>query len=108
MCAVSMVGDFYTDKWQKPYTPFSPPPVQWPTLIPSEGIKTMPVTTSPVTREEFEQLRKDVADMKELLIRAKKYDEDNGEKDCEMDEKVALLKQMAKLVGVDLSEVFGK
>ena len=41
----------------------------------------------------------------ELLKRAKKYDEDNGEPDCEIDEKMDVLRKVAKLVGVDLDEV---
>ena len=45
--------------------------------------------------------------MKALLIRAKKYDEDNNEPHCEMEDKVELLKKVAKYVGVDLKEVFG-
>ncbi|VDM10415.1 unnamed protein product [Wuchereria bancrofti] len=58
------------------------------------------------TKQEFEQLKKEVEDMKKLLIRAKEYDEKTGQPDCEMEEKVALLKKVAELVGVDLSEIF--
>lgn len=46
--------------------------------------------------------------MKELLKRAKKYDEDNGEPNCEMADKVAVLKRVAELVGVSLDEIFPK
>ncbi len=46
--------------------------------------------------------------MKALLIKAKIYDEQTGQKDCEMEEKVAFIKKFAKYVGVDLSEVVNK
>ena len=60
-----------------------------------------------MSKEEFAALKKEVELIKDLLKRAKKYDEDNGEPDCEMDEKIALLKAVAEVVGVDLDEVFG-
>jgi tRNA U34 2-thiouridine synthase MnmA/TrmU len=61
-----------------------------------------------VSREEFEALKKEVLEMKALLIKAKEYDERNNEPNCEMEDKVKLLKQVADMVGVDLKEIFGK
>ena len=61
-----------------------------------------------VSREEFDELKRQVEDMLEILKVAKLYDEENGEPDCAMDEKVGILRKVAELVGVDLSEVFGK
>ena len=46
--------------------------------------------------------------MKKLLIRAAEYDKRNNEPNCEMEDKVALLKKVAEMVGVDLKEVFGE
>jgi hypothetical protein len=63
-------------------------------------------TIPPVSREEFDTLKREVEDMKKLLLRAKEYDERNNEPECHMDEKVALLKRVAELVGVNLDEVF--
>jgi len=96
MCTMSMVGDHYRDWFPERYPGWFPAPNQ-----------TIPTIPSDVTRQEFEALKQAVEDMKKLLLRTKEYDERNGEPDCEMDEKVALLKQVAKLVGVDLAEVFG-
>jgi hypothetical protein len=93
MCAVSMVGDHYQDKWKD--RNFG---IGWPQSLPA-------VPT--ISRAEFDALKRDVEEMKLLLKRAKDYDERNNEPHCEMDEKVALLKKVAELVGVDLSEVFG-
>lgn len=91
MCVVSMVGDYYGDKWKDQMIFTSPP-----TFIP------------PVSREEFEELKREVEDMKQLLIRAKLYDEANGEPDCSMDEKLEILRRVAEMVGVDLSDVLGE
>lgn len=111
-----MVGEFYGDKWRgKPYWEWTPPVYPSPYTIPGTGTGNIPVVIpqSPVnpkapTQEEFDALKQEVLEMKELLKRAKKYDEDNGEPDCEMDDKIATLKKVADLVGVDLSEIFTK
>lgn len=98
MCTVSMVGDHYRDFY----------PSRYPTWFQdsSPAAPAVIVTPSSISREEFEALRRDVEDMKKLLVRAKEYDERNGEPHCEMDEKVALLKRIAEVVGIDLADVF--
>jgi hypothetical protein len=100
-----MIGDHYMDKWQPqpwypslPYIPTYPNPIQ-PNII----LNPPPV----ISKEEFDSLKRDVAEMKELLKRAKEYDERNGEPDCEMDEKMDVLRRVAKMVGVDLDDVIG-
>ena len=91
MCVVSMVGDHYRDKWE--------PRRYFPSIIYSN-----PTATS-ITREEFDQLRAEVAELKLLLIRAKAYDEKNNEPHCEIEEKMEILRKVAELVGVDLNDV---
>ena len=93
MCTVSMVGDHYRDLWK---------PQPW---YPS-GL-AQPIQQPVITRAEFDELKRQVEEMKELLKRAKKYDEDNGEPDCEIDEKMEILRKVAKLVGVSLEDVIG-
>lgn len=99
MCVVSMVGDHFNDKWN-PYFPFPQPAQPW------QPGEPLPKFAIPVTREEFEQLRKDVLEMKELLKRAKLYDEQNNQPDCEMEKKIAALKEMAKIFGISLDDIF--
>lgn len=104
MCSVSMVSDHFMDIWPQKYpdtfpisptsVPNVPPVVKWPQQV------------DQISREEFDDLRKDVEEMKLLLQRAKEYDERNNEPHCEMEEKVALIKKVAELVGVDLGDVF--
>jgi len=89
MCAYSFVADHYNDKFKyvAPYLPW-PEPYRKPEGAPRE-----------ITREEFERLREDVAEMKRLLERADEYDKRTGQPDCEMDEKLALLRKIAEFVG---------
>lgn len=93
MCTVSFVGDFYRDRWTQP--PSVVPPTDHYMII------------SPVTRAEFDALRREVAEMKELLKAAKRIDEVTGQPDCEMADKVEVLRRVADLVGIDLDDVLG-
>lgn len=97
MCVVSMIGDGYTGGW--PNSPFNPQ---------KEPLETWIKNAKPISREEFDKLKKEVEELKKLLTVAKKFDEETNQKDCHMDEKVRLLKELANLVGVDLKEVFEK
>lgn len=90
MCVVSMVSDHYLEKWDNRWNSVNP------------------YRLDTISRYEFEELKKEVKELKELLIRAKKYDEEHHEHQCETEEKVRLLKEVAKLVGVELSDVLGK
>lgn len=91
MCAVSMIGDHYHDKW-KPEPWYPNPPTYYPT----------------VSDPNIEKLRQEVLEMKELLKRAKKYDEDNNEPACEIERKVGLLRKVAEAMGVNISDVLKK
>jgi hypothetical protein len=92
MCAVSAVGGYWQSTLpQQPY---------YPTIV-GGG-------TPGITRSEFDALKRDVTELKELLKAAKKYDEATGQPDCETDEKVELIRRVAKLVGVDMKEIFGE
>ena len=90
MCVVSFVGDHYSDKFkQQPY----------------QQIYT---NISEVSKAEFDLLKKEVLEMKELLKKAKIYDEVNNEPNCETDEKMAMLRKFAEAVGVDLDKILKK
>jgi|ERR1041385_1011158 len=100
MCVVSMIGDHYRNKWypQGPAPTVPPQPYIWPVTI----------TQSGPTQAEFDKLKKEVMEMKDLLTRAKVYDEITGQKNCEMEDKIAVLRKVADLVGVSLDEIFAK
>lgn len=91
MCVVSMIFDYEYDKWKRniqpwkkypydPNTPYVPP------YIPTPQPK-LP------TQEEIDEFY-------ELLKRAKKYDKENNQKDCETEEKKKKLKDLAKELGI--------
>ena len=57
----------------------------------------------PVTREEFEKLKIEIMELRKLIEAAKEFDVKTGQPDCEMQEKVELIRKIAKIVGVELS-----
>ncbi len=97
MCAVSMIAD----DWNRTTLP------NYISNIPTNPLDQVVITLpSDITRFEFDELKKEVENLKRLLINAKEIDEVTGQKDCEKEEKVAMIKKIAELVGVDLSEIF--
>lgn len=88
MCMISVVSDDASRRWARDF--------DW-----AQGF-----TVPQVTKSEFDALRNEVAELKKLLLQAKEYDRATGQPDCEMEDKIAMLRKMAEFVGVDLSEVF--
>ena len=112
MCTVSNIGDSYRDnfppRWPNvPVWPAQPTGVPYPSQpgIPGQPV---PVFTPAVSKEEFEALKKEVEELKQLLKAAKKFDEETGQPDCHMDDKVDFIKKLAEYVGVDLEDIFKK
>lgn len=85
MCVVSFIGDAYKNNF----------PTRWPQY-----------DVNQITRVEFEALKKEVEGLRELLLKAKEFDKATGQPDCQMDEKVDFIKQLAKLLGVDMEGIF--
>jgi len=92
-----MVGDHYNEWYPNTFPNVFP---KWPI---DEGTRI----TEFVTKQEFEALKRTVEEMRELLARAIKYDEDNHEPHCEVEEKMALLRRVAEAVGISLDDVIG-
>lgn len=102
MCVVSMVGQTYSDDyWRRQIQPNLQPSLPGTSELYSVTIKGLPPT-----REEFDALKREVEFMKKMLEAAAKYDVENNEPHCEMEDKVAILKKIAEAMGVDLGEVF--
>ena len=113
MCVVSAMGDHYNDKWKDLYpwpngTGTNPyelyPPIK---PKPLDNIDLSKYFQREVTKQEFDDLKKEVEEMKKILTLAAEYDKKNNEPHCEMEDKVAVLKRMAELFGISLEDVFG-
>lgn len=107
MCTVSMIGDDWRGRLPNAH-PWVIPYVEPKRPIESDPFEKYKVFNTPrgPTQEEFDALKREVEALKDLLKAAKLYDEKTGQKDCEMDEKIALIKKVADMVGVDLKDVF--
>jgi hypothetical protein len=99
MCAVSQVGDQYRQQFQGV-------PEQWQGYQHQQQQAQDGLAGSWPSRAEFDDLRRQVLEMKEQLIKAKAEDVKNGEPDCVMEVKVRVLKEIAQIVGVSLEDVF--
>lgn len=104
MCVVSMIGDFYRDKWEPKkipdldyiqVIPNNPDPSYWQTHL----------NDNHVTRAQYELLKKEVQDMKALLRLAVEYDKRTGQPDCEVESKIARLREVAKAFKIDIDEI---
>ncbi len=91
MCIVSAISDNWTKRLQEyhPQVPLTP---------------VFPIPE--ITRSEFEDLKKEFNQLKELLKQAKRFDEATGQPDCEMDQKITFLKQTAAALGLEITDVF--
>lgn len=106
MCMVSAIGQEYYDDYYHRYPPgypwtYPPQPIRYP------NPPSTPTKGGEHTHPEFDELRKEVEELKNLLKRAKKFDQATGQPDCEVDEKVDFIKRLADFVDVDLEDVFG-
>ena len=99
MCTVSMIGDEFNKTvpdWVRPYVAPSNPEII------GEPWQPLPFPPHQVTRREFEALREEVSELGKLLRAAKAYDDATGQPDCETEEKLAALRKLADLMGVEL------
>ena len=103
MCTTSAIGDNWRLTFPNRYpnwgpNPLAPNPLQ--PIAPSYGVY------NGISRLEFDQLKAEMAELKKLLLAAQEFDKKTGQPNCEIDEKVAMIKKIAEMVGVDMSEVF--
>lgn len=109
MCTVSIIAhDWYGRHpgWRPQVPPYDFKPIP-PNNAPNHPLPDLSkLFVRPVTREEFDALKKELAELKELLKAAKKYDEATGQKDCEEAEKVAMFRRLAEIAGISMDDVF--
>ena len=105
MCVVSAMGDHYKDQFD-PFKKYISDPTPFGKSLQQNDADWSKLFKKEVTREEFNELKRQVEEMKKILKVAAEYDARNNEPHCEIEDKVKLLKEIAKLVGVDMSDVF--
>ena len=72
-------------------------------MIADHGIQTWPVYPSPgPSQQEVDDLKKRVADLEELLRKAKIYDILNEQPNCELGDKKKTLQQLADTWGIEI------
>jgi hypothetical protein len=101
MCVYSMIHDNARRTIPNDY------PWVYPLVNPDTFPDTKTVTKKVedyASKEDVEALRKELKALRELLEAAKKYDEDTGQPDCGVEEKVKWLRDLAKLLGLDWDE----
>lgn len=107
MCVYSTVSDY----WQKDFERKYPSVYEWveQSRTPLDSV-VRPTPSKedrsiPATKEDIQNLRKEIESLKKLLKAASTFDEETDQAHCETEEKVALIKKVAELVGVDLSDL---
>lgn len=98
MCVYSAIGDYARDNWGRRFPYIEP----W--VYPGPNTIYNPPVPAP-TQEQFDELTREVKALKELLKAAKIYDDLTHQPDCETAEKIELIRNVAKFVGVDLEDV---
>jgi hypothetical protein len=115
MCVYSMVTDHYTDKLRPyvlpvPYVPGAGDGTGGAGVMPflpgigGGGTPTF-IARPELSAEEIVELRRDIAEFKLLLERAREYDRRNNEPDCELASKRQMVKAIASALGLDVSFV---
>jgi hypothetical protein len=118
MCVVSNIGDSIGHvPWENPHkktNPWETPPSPykddwWPYVKPNDIITIPEAPEMPSFDADSDLIRLQVKAVKEwlkkidkILIAARDFDEATGQPDCETDEKMAKLKELADAFGVDM------
>lgn len=91
MCVYSMIIDHFNDKWYERWNKNIEP-----VIVPTPVTPFIPEPQPQITQEELKEF-------KQLLERARKYDQENNQPDCELEEKKTLIKDLAKKLGVEIN-----
>lgn len=100
MCVISQIGDHYTEKW-RPFVQPTPGLHPFPNVQPEQ---VGPGYFGP-SRREFDALRAEVEECLRLLKAAREIDTVLGQAECQTAEKIEIIKKIAALVGVDISDI---
>ena len=88
MCVVSNIYDYGRQQIEQ----------QWPWVTPS--IESVPPE---VTKEDIAEIRRELAELRDLIKAGQRYDEATGQPDCELEEKTELIRRLAELLDVEIN-----
>lgn len=91
MCAASFIMDHFGDKWQRQAD-------EWRRMREPLYPPTAPLPRPFITSEEIAEFRK-------LLDRARVYDKQHAQPECEMESKRKRVKELAESLGVEIDFV---
>lgn len=97
MCTVSAIGDNWKQRLPDLY------PTAYPVINdgPTRAEFAVQVAKNAELAKEVERLKKELAELKKLFDAAKLFDQATGQPDCETDEKVRVIRDLAKLLNVE-------
>ncbi len=96
---MSLVIDHYADKWQKMIPPYENPWKSSPIVPTPDPVPYYPI---PEPIRQIYPSPAEIQEFRELLEKARKYDRENNQPDCEMEEKKKLLLEIAKKLGIKI------
>ena len=111
MCVVSNVGDDWSRRERWPHWPNSVPFPNGLRKDADQEIRELKVEIAKLkaeNKEIYKAIEGLGIQMKEALEAARAEDVANGTPDCEMEDKVVVLKMIAELLGLNLTKVFPK
>lgn len=103
MCVYSMIADDWNRRngqWVEPLIT--------PTITPDPSYFRFVTPESPATKKDIDDLRAELQELKKLLKAAAAYDAASGQPECEQEEKIALIRKMAEITGVDMEDCLPK
>jgi hypothetical protein len=96
-----MISDHYDGKFDEWKKIINPNPTI-PPMGPGVGLGGIPY----ISRTEFDNLKRQVEEMKELLTKALAYDRMTNQAECSNEEKLDRLEKIAKFAGIDCADLF--
>ena len=115
MCVMSVILDDFGKRNGLTNPPYNP---QWIPTVPVAPFPVYPLPMNPPqpmsqpqpspTRQEHEALKREVEALRELLIAARKFDNETAQRDCEETAKRDMILRLAEMLGVDMTGVFPK
>ena len=103
MCVVSMVLDHYNNEWNRRGYIYGPTTINPFDSLESEGWSK--IVEEAKRSQEIEQLKNEVAELKKWVKEAKEYDKRTNQPNCESQEKLQLLKAIAKALNIDITDL---